>query len=339
MVTLKKLVGISLLISSTLSLISCDKLTSKPKIECTNEAGSGLLISKISQEAEKAIKDEKGDVSLSAIRAAINSLNFSTKNIRTSKQDPNSTKVFCETEFVITTPLNVTNDANTALKSANNGKDINLILEDYGFKPSSVAANSYEGTLAYNLQPTDDGKTILAAIDDGSEQVVAGIKDIILWSMAKKDIGKATAANTAQASQVARNDVKNNAMPIAPVTDSLPEPVATSSISTEAKKSYLNCSIQGKIASKKCLLVQQDMMANTPDTIRYFGHDGHYKLLTIMWPDNDVSEYAIIDGSKLINLKKPKSGDYYLQSPVNGEVDLNQSFGIDKNGGEYIRFW
>ena len=58
-----------------------------------------------------------------------------------------------------------------------------------------------------------------------------------------------------------------------------------------------------------------------------------------MWPDKDVSEYAILDDSRLINLKKPKSGDYQLQDAVGSNLNLENGFGITRNGNNYIRFW
>lgn len=216
--TMFRLRNLTLIISISLlgiSLTACDRKAitnaiGSKKIDCLNESGNQSVLATLTDNAEKAIKGERDDISISEIRAAINNLKLSTKNVRTSKEDPNSTKVFCEAEVTISTPVNMINDANEALKASGNDKKIDLILEDYGLKPSSAAANSYEGTISYNIQPTDDGKTILSSIDDGNDQLVSGIKDIVLWSKAKKDIGKSKAEATSQDSKEARANAQAN---------------------------------------------------------------------------------------------------------------------------------
>lgn len=221
--------NLTLIISISLlgiSVTACDKKSitnsiNSNKIDCLNENGNNSILATLTDNAEKAIKNEREDISISEIRAAINNLKLSTKNVRTSKEDPNSTKVFCEAEVAISAPVNMLNDANEALKSSGNDKNINLILEDYGLKSSNIAANSYEGTISYNIQPTDDGKTILSSIDDGNDQLVSGIKDIVLWSRAKKEIGKSKADTASQNNRAARENAQaNNTSTLSTVTNS-----------------------------------------------------------------------------------------------------------------------
>lgn len=340
-----KVKNISLLIALTVSLglVSCDKKTitnaiETNKIECSDETGTTSVLSIISESAEKAIKEERNDISISEIRAVISSLKLGIKDVRTSKEDPNSTKVFCDAEVTLTTPINMIKEANEGLRVSGDNRSINLILEDYGLKPSKNAANTYESTITYNIQPTDDGTSIVSYIDDGNDQLVSSIKDIILWSKVKKDASRTKTYETSQNNQNTRIDTSTavfsddvSSVPSSDNFNSQPE--------SNAKKAYLNCSIGDKVASEKCLVVEQTLVANTPDTVNYFGSNGSYRLITIMWPDKDVSEYAILDDSRLINLKKPKSGDYQLQDTVGSNLNLEYGFGITRNGNNYIRFW
>lgn len=177
-----------ILLALGVSLSACQ--TQTKKIGCSNEAGLSSVISALTKDAEQEIKSTNSKVSISAIRAAINNLTFSIKDVRTSKEDPSSTKVFCEATFVANIPVNVIEDANEAMKKAGYDSNVELALEEHGFEISSAAANSYQTTISYNLQPTDDGESILSRIDEGEKQVVNAIHDLIIWSMAKNELAK-----------------------------------------------------------------------------------------------------------------------------------------------------
>ena len=160
------------------------------KVDCSNEEGLSNVIAELTKNIEHEIKSTNPTVTFSAIRAAINNLVFSIKEVRTSKQDPNSTKVFCEAAFVANIPVNVIEDAEEAMNKAGYDSNVELALEENGFEISSAAANSYQATISYYLQPTDDGKSTLAKIDEGKTQVVNAIHDLIVWSMAKNELAK-----------------------------------------------------------------------------------------------------------------------------------------------------
>lgn len=177
-----------LILAFGVSLSACQ--TQTKKIDCSNEVGLSSVISVLTKDAEQEIKSTNSKVSISAIRAAINNITFSIKDIRTSKEDPNSTKIFCEAAFVANVPINVIKDANEAMKKAGYDSNVELALEEHGFETSSTAANSYQTTISYNLQPTDDGESILSRIDEGEKQVVNAIHDLIIWSMAKNELTK-----------------------------------------------------------------------------------------------------------------------------------------------------
>ncbi len=300
-------------------------------INCSDEAGISSVIATISDSSEASIKDERNDISLSSIRASLSTLNMSAQNIRTSKVDPNSTKVFCEAEITINPPINLINDANTSLKNSNGVEitDIGILLENIGLNPSRTAANSYESTINYSLQPTDDGKTVVSTIEGGDAQLVSGITELILLSMAKT-----SPVNTPVEVKTAQNAV----MEAQPVNTTATQPSAAST-SHPSQKTHLQCSIGNTVASKPCLVSEEEAIANTPLTAKYFGQNGTYRQITIVWPDNDVSRYAVVNEEQLLNLRKPNSGYYHLDYPRNGQIILNDGLNILRDGKPYISLW
>ena len=295
------------------------------------------MIATISDSSEASIKDERNDISLSSIRASLSTLNMSAQNIRTSKVDPNSTKVFCEAEITINPPINLINDANTALKNSNDVEitDIGILLENIGLNPSRTAANSYESTINYSLQPTDDGKTVVSTIEGGDAQLVSGITELILLSMAKTSpVNTPVETKTAQDAAVEAQPVNTTAtQPSAAAIE------AAAATSHPSQKTHLQCSIGNTVASKPCLVSEEEAIANTPLTTKYFGQNGTYRQITIVWPDNDVSRYAVVDGQELINLRKPNSGYYHLDYRRDGQIILNDGLNILRDGKPYISLW
>ena len=87
------------------------------------------------------------------------------------------------------------------------------------------------------------------------------------------------------------------------------------------------------------MVSEEEAVATTALTARYFGQNGHYRQITIVWPDNDVSRYAVVDGEQLINLRKPNSGYYHLDYRRNGQIILNDGLNILRDGKPYISLW
>ena len=101
-----------------LNLMSCDKNSnsiSTQKVNCSDIDGLTAVTAAIINDAEKVVKKEANELSLSEIRASIDTLKLTVEDVRTSKQDPNSTKVYCEANVVLNIPLNTIEDANLSL--------------------------------------------------------------------------------------------------------------------------------------------------------------------------------------------------------------------------------
>lgn len=180
-----------ILMMSTVVPVLTGCLEKTTKIACSDETGLSTLNNLLTEEIEKAIKTETGQP-LSAIRSTIATTGLSVINIRTSKEDPNSTRVFCEGELTVKFAPEVINDAKIAMENSEHHGDVETLLNDYNYKLSKSAANSYETTITYNLQPTDDGKHIFAQLED-SNSAILGISDLLGWAVTKNSILEAVA--------------------------------------------------------------------------------------------------------------------------------------------------
>ena len=175
-----------------LSVAGCEYFT-KPKTSCTDEVGQKMVYELVQSELEKQLKEYAGDdgrkkFELAKIRASVDQLKFAMQSVRTAKEDPNSSKIFCEAEFNITFPAKVLDDADVALKESEAiDKTVEDALDRFGFKKSAGSANVYSAHLLYALQPTDDGKQVYAEVEN-SGSLVEGIAEVLNQSLSKSVI-------------------------------------------------------------------------------------------------------------------------------------------------------
>ena len=148
-------------------LASCDKFTGSAS-SCTSEDAKSVTVSLIKDQIIKLVKVRNSDgseqLSSSKVRAALSELQLSLDDIRTSKNDPNSTKKFCMGTIKLVAPANVVTDAEEARQLA--GEGTLTALAD----ASDVEANAnvFTAPLEFNVQPTDDGQKIFASLENGT---------------------------------------------------------------------------------------------------------------------------------------------------------------------------
>lgn len=161
---------------------------SAKKIACSDPAGLKVVENSIAEAVENQMK-KTTEFNLSHIRATLSSLNLSLKEIRTAREDPNSTKVFCEATAYLTPTPELLGDVNAVLKELDPPRDVEKVFSAYGLEQSRTAANAYTVTVSYNLQPSDDGKTIFANVEDGDHLVEAG-SEILTLALSKQNLMK-----------------------------------------------------------------------------------------------------------------------------------------------------
>ena len=148
-------------IGMTWRLSGCDKsMVGTAASGCASEDAKSIIQSLVSEQIEKAAKSELSNgneaalASESKIRATASLLKISLQDIRTAKEDPNSTKRFCAGTLNIVAPLNMIKDADQVLSTINSGT-IEAAAQRSGIDRS---ADIFSHGIEYAVQPTDDGR-------------------------------------------------------------------------------------------------------------------------------------------------------------------------------------
>ena len=174
---------ISCLAAASLLLTGC----MGSKIDCSNETGLSALQNIITEAVETQMRSNNGDLTLSSVRASIAKIGMAVESIRTSKNDPNSNKVFCEGKLTLSLPSDLIEDARASLKAGGENDNMEQFLSGFNYQKSAAAANKYQINLVYNLQPTDDGKQVYAELED-STNAVSGISKLLDYALSKNTI-------------------------------------------------------------------------------------------------------------------------------------------------------
>lgn len=119
-----------------------------------------ILKSDVEEQVTEQIRSaNRSDVvSRSNIRASISQVSFLVEDVRTSKEDPNSTKRFCTGVLRVKFPVRTIDDAEAARSSAELG-GLTQLADDNAIDRQ---ANSFLAELEYSVQPTDEGDKVFA---------------------------------------------------------------------------------------------------------------------------------------------------------------------------------
>lgn len=147
--------------------------------DCSSEQTQALIPNLIKEQTEKFLKtDEKlnapaftntfNKIDLSKARATVEQIKISVENIRTVKEDPNSTKKFCKATVKLTMPTELLASIEKsvervqALDSKEKIFDLKKVAQDNGFElNANVATRDFE----YNSQASDDKKQVFVELE------------------------------------------------------------------------------------------------------------------------------------------------------------------------------
>ena len=142
-------------------LSACDKQMSASN--CSSEAAHKLIGQSIIDAVEKKASNEKytntGEFVFdkAKIRASLAQLQISIDSVRTTKEDPNSSKKFCSGLLKVTIPTSMLADADQAKDLQNKSKISEVSRElDIDNNINVFTKKDFE----YSVQPTDNGKEI-----------------------------------------------------------------------------------------------------------------------------------------------------------------------------------
>lgn len=159
--------GITVVLASSWVLASCDK---KAEVTCASPEAltqtTGLLKTALEKQtfaqSQSAAASEM--TSKSSIRAAIAQIVLTLEDIRTTKEDPNSTKRFCEAELKIRFPAEDLANADEARSAAGLG----TITQIADANDVDGEAGTFSAKVDYDVQRTDTGDKIFVESDTKS---------------------------------------------------------------------------------------------------------------------------------------------------------------------------
>ncbi len=188
----------------------------KPKIECTSPDATSTTIDLIKSQLQDSVyknltsNNQTTQVTKSNIRATIQQLVISLDDIRTSKEDPNSTRKFCTANLDIKAPSQLVIDADKARSDAGLGTVATLADQN----DVDQQADTYKISFDYNVQPTDSGDKVYSQSDDFAK-ITGFFGELLSSSLLKTAVEQAqiqqqqAAQAQAQQQQVAQTEQKN----------------------------------------------------------------------------------------------------------------------------------
>jgi len=193
-----------LLLSSVPALSSCGKRA----VECSSADATSATTDLVKTSLEKAIYDKGkaagGDfnISRSNIRAAIAQLGLVIQDIRTSREDPNSTKHFCEGTLKVTFPADTIQKAEQARSAVGLG----TITQLADASDIDREADSFEDKIEYDVQPTDNGDKVFSETNSGAP-IINLVSEIVSASLIEPTVQQAAVAEQeAKQAQQAQQD-------------------------------------------------------------------------------------------------------------------------------------
>jgi uncharacterized protein YecT (DUF1311 family) len=142
----------------------------KPEVQCSSSEALSTTIDVLKKGLEKETEsktssiENTGAVSKSSIRAAIAQIVFSFEDVRTTRQDPNSTKRFCEGTLKIRFPAEDLTNADEARAAAGVGTVTQLADSN----DVDREADTFSAKTDFDVQPTDAGDKIFAETETKS---------------------------------------------------------------------------------------------------------------------------------------------------------------------------
>lgn len=154
-----KIIHIALLFFTSLTLAGCNKQT--PTASCSSPDTQKLINNLLTEQAVKLTIEKRYDqydgsfvFGAIKIRASLAQIQVAVENVKTVKQDPNSSKNFCSGLLKVTVPITMLTDVEQArdsqhqLKIAQYARQLNI----------ENSINVFTQSVEYTVKPTGDGK-------------------------------------------------------------------------------------------------------------------------------------------------------------------------------------
>lgn len=179
-----------LALAAVASLYACSQLPGN-STSCSGSDASSLTVDIVRDQIVKLAGEQTEDtpaLSRSKVRATVQQLELSLVDVRTTKDDPDSTKQFCTGKLKLVAPPEIVADANEVRDMAGYNS-----VEDMAENANvEASANSFLADVDFNVQPTDDGDKIYAQLENG-DAAIAFFAELVQSHLLKAVIADAKA--------------------------------------------------------------------------------------------------------------------------------------------------
>lgn len=156
-------------------------------VKCGDDDSLQLIESLLKNNTQSRVKNiasNEGVLTDNAeLRASTSQIDFSLADVRTSKTDPNSTKVFCVAALTATLDSETVERANFVTDYY----ELSNLNEEAFQQDIEMDGNTIQYSLEYSIQPTDDGANIYGELQNGSE-LVDFIGTAVVNAIQKNDV-------------------------------------------------------------------------------------------------------------------------------------------------------
>jgi len=180
------------------ALSACDR---KPEVTCASPDATSTTITVLKDALVKQVfsklsnGDSQSAISKANVRAAVAQLAFSFEDLRTTRQDPNSTKRFCEGTLKVRFPAEYLTNAEDARSAAGVG----TVTQLADANDVDREADTFSAKADYDVQPTDSGDKVFSETEVGSP--LMNVVTEVLASSLLHNIVQSAAAQAQQQQQ------------------------------------------------------------------------------------------------------------------------------------------
>jgi uncharacterized protein YecT (DUF1311 family) len=179
-----------IVVIGAIALAGCSQLGGKSS-SCSGADAASVTIDIVRDAVMRhaSAREEEGPaLSKSKVRATVRQLALTLEDVRTTKDDPNSTKQFCTGRLKAVVPAEVLQDANDTRQMAG----LNTVEEMADNANVEANANAFTADIDFNVQPTDDGSKIYSQVENGDEAVTF-LSEVVKSHLMKSAIADAKA--------------------------------------------------------------------------------------------------------------------------------------------------
>lgn len=177
----------------SVALTGCGKLTGGT-VDCGGEDATGIVQKVLQKSVQDAVKSalagagSETSYTTSQIRAAVSKITLTLSDVRTSRDDPDSTKKLCNAVAVVSLPEGTTEDVDSVRALANQSSSAEW-ARDFDVEPSG---GGFKADLEYSIQPTDDGGKIFAELPT-DQAVINFVTQVVAVKLRSREIKDAAA--------------------------------------------------------------------------------------------------------------------------------------------------